>query len=63
MCVGIVYLCGVSQRRRPLWHGVMELSCMNGVVMTDASNGEPSVALMPVTATEGDCVAGDRRVG
>jgi hypothetical protein len=36
---------------------------MNGVVMTDASNGEPSVALMPVTATEGDCVAGDRRVG
>lgn len=51
MCSGIVHLCVVSERRRPLWHGVVDLPCMDCVVMTDAYNREPSVALMQVTAT------------
>lgn len=63
MCAGMVYLCVVSERRRTPWHGGVDLSCMHGVVMTDAYHGEPSVARMPVTATEGDCAAGDTRVG
>src|SRR5262245_48269315 len=39
------------------------MSCIDFVAITAAYNWEPSLALMPVTATEGDLAAGDTGVG
>ena len=36
---------------------------MDGVALTIADHGEPFVAWMLVTTTEGDVAAGDTRVG
>ena len=39
------------------------MPCIDFVAITAAYNWEPYLALMPVTATEGDLAAGDTSVG
>src|SRR6266851_4086701 len=39
------------------------MPCIDFVAITTAYNWEPYLALMPVTATEGDLAAGDTSVG
>lgn len=52
----------VSTRRKPMWHGVVDIPCSDVVALTAAYHWEPSVALILATATSGDCAAGDTRV-
>src|SRR5262245_20499075 len=48
---------------RSLFSERVAMPCIDVVAMTAAYNWDPSVALMPVTATAGDVAAGARRGG
>jgi hypothetical protein len=45
-----------------MWHDTMDMPHVDFVAITAAYNWEPYLALMPVTATEGDLAAGDMSV-
>jgi len=53
----------VSDRLKPMWHGTVDKPCIDFVAIMAAYNWEPYVALMPVTATEGEFAVGDMSVG
>jgi|SoiMetStandDraft_2_1073263.scaffolds.fasta_scaffold74035_1 hypothetical protein len=63
MCSGIVNVILASDRLKPMWHDTMDMPHVDFVAITAAYNWEPYLALMPVTATEGDLAAGDMSVG
>jgi hypothetical protein len=43
-------------------HGTVEMPCIDFVAIMASYNWEPYVALMPVTAIQGDFAAGDTSV-
>ena len=45
-----------------MWHGAVDIRCVDFMVIVAAYNWEPYVARMPVTATDGDLAVGDTRV-
>src|SRR5215831_8675064 len=63
ICSGLVNVLVVSDRLKPMWHGTVDMPCIDFVAITAAYNWEPYLALMPVTATEGGLAAGDTSVG
>jgi hypothetical protein len=46
-----------------MWHGTVDMPRVDFVAITAAYNWEPYLALMPVTAMEGDLAAGGMSVG
>jgi len=45
-----------------MWHGAVDIRCIDFVAITASENREPYLALMPVTAMPGDFAVGDTSV-
>src|SRR5712691_6040194 len=59
--IGNIFL--MSDRLKPMWHGTVNMPCIDFAAITASQNWEPYLALMPVTATQDDFAAGDTSVG
>ena len=61
--LGIGNIFVMSDRLKPMWHGTVNMPCIDFAAITASQNWEPYLALMPVTATQDDFAAGDTSVG
>ena len=63
ICSGLVNVLVVSDRLKPMWHGTVDMPCIDFVAITATYNREPSLALMLVTAMKDDLAVDDTSVG
>src|SRR5215510_10089017 len=63
ICSGLVNVLVVSDRLKPMWHGTVDMPCIDFVAITAAYNWEPYLALMLGTAAKGDLAVRDTSVG